>query len=129
MQEFYLRQGSVNPLLRLEVINDGRYDYRKSLINNSLMDSNVTFSMKNVETGLLKVSKAEADIVLAKTEGCEEKYILQYKWKPRDVKEEGIFEGWFDIMFNGNLTENGEEYLKGNFKVPVQEKLLIYINK
>lgn len=125
--EFYLRQNSVNPLLRMEVINDGRYDYRKSLINYSLMDSEVFFSMKNIETGLLKISKAPAKIVMAKTDGCEEKYILQYEWKARDVKEEGIFEGWFEIKFNGNLTEEGEEYLKGNFKVPVEEHLLIYI--
>lgn len=129
MQEFYIRQGSVNPLLRLEVINDGRYDYRKSLINNSLLDSKVTFTMRNTETGLLKVSKAQAEVVLAKTDGCEEKYVLQYKWKPRDVKEVGIFEGWFDITFNGNLTEDGEEFLKGNFKVPVQEKLLIFVTE
>ena len=127
MQEFYIRQGSVNPKLRLEVINDGRYDYKKSLINNSLLDSKITFSMKNVETGLLKVSKSPATIVVAKDEGCEEKYIIQYEWKTRDVKESGIFEGWFDIIFNGDITEYGVEYLKGNFKVPVQEKLLIHI--
>lgn len=129
MQEFYIRQGSVNPLLRMELIDDGRYDYRKSLMNYSLLDSNVTFTMKNTETGLLKVSKAPAEVILAKTDGCEEKYVLQYKWKPRDVKEIGIFEGWFDITFNGNLTEAGEEFLKGNFRVPIQEKLLIFIRE
>ena len=124
---FIIKKNSVNPLLRMEVINDGRYDYRKSLINNSLMDSVVTFSMKDVETGLLKISKAPARIVVAKDSGCDEKYILQYDWKPRDVKNEGIYEGWFDITFNGNLTEYGEEYLKGNLKVPIQEILLIYV--
>lgn len=126
---FIIKKNSVNPLLRMEVINDGRYDYRKSLINNSLMDSVVTFSMKDVETGLLKISKAPAKVVVAKDSGCDEKHILQYDWKPRDVKNEGIYEGWFDITFNGNLTENGEEYLKGNFKVPIQEKLQIVILK
>ena len=129
MQEFYIRRGSINPYLRMEVINDGRYDYRKSLINNSLMDSVVTFSMKDVETGLLKISKAPAKVVVAKDSGCDEKYILQYDWKQKEEKNEGIYEGWFDITFNGNLTENGEEYLKGNFKVPIQEKLQIVILK
>ena len=129
MQEFYIRQGSVNPLLRMELINDGRYDYRKPLMNYSLLDSKVTFTMQNTETGLLKVSKAPAEVVLAKTDGCEENYVLQYKWKPRDVKEIGIYEGWFDITFNGNLTEAGEEFLKGNFRIPVQEKLLIFITE
>lgn len=129
MQEFYLRKGNTAIPLRMEVINDGRYDYRKSLINNSLMDCKVTFSMKNTETGLLKVSKMPAEVVVAKTEGCEEKYILQYKFKPRDVKETGIFEGWFDITFNGNLTEKDETYLTGDFRVPVEEKLLIFVNE
>lgn len=128
MQEFYLRKSSTAIPVRMEVINDGRYDYRKSLMNYSLMDSTVTFSMKNVETGLLKVSKSPADIVVAKDNGCEDKYILQYKWKDRDVKEVGVFEGWFDIIFNGNLSENGEEYLTGKLKVPVEEQLIIYIN-
>ena len=85
--------------------------------------------MKDTETGLLKISKADAEIVLAKNDGCEEKYIVQYKWKPRDVKNEGIYEGWFDITFNGNLKEDGVEYLTGTFKIPVQEKLLIYIKQ
>ena len=129
MQEFYIRQKSINPLLRLEVINDGRYDYRKDLINKSLMDCNVTFSMRDVETGLLKISKAPADVVTAKSEGCEEKLILQYSWKERDTKDEGVYEGWFDINFNGNLTESGEKFLKGSFRVPIQEKLIIYVLK
>lgn len=126
-QEFYLIKGATSPYLRMELINDGRYDYKKSLFDNALQDSVVTFSMKNVETGLLKVAKAPVDIVLAKSEGCEEKYVLQYKWKERDTKESGVFEGMFEIKFNGNLSEDGIEYPNGILKVPVEEPLLIYI--
>ena len=79
MQEFFLIRGSVNPPLRVELINDGRYDFKKSFFDNVLQDSTVTFSMKNNESGILKVGKQKANIVLAKSEGCEEKYILQYK--------------------------------------------------
>ena len=126
-QEFYLIKGAKSPYLRMELINDGRYDYKKSLFDNALQDSVVTFSMKNVETGLLKVAKAPVDIVLAKSEGCEEKYVLQYKWKERDTKESGVFEGMFEIKFNGNLSEDGIEYPNGILKVPVEEPLIIYI--
>lgn len=128
MQEFYLRQTNTAIPLRMEVINDGRYDYRKPLMNYSLLDSKVTFSMKNTETGLLKVSKSPAEVVVAKDNGCEDKYILQYKWKDRDVKEIGTYEGWFEITFNGNLTSENEEYLTGKLKVPIEEPLIIYIN-
>lgn len=126
-QEFFIRKGSVNPVLRMELIKDGRYDFKKSMIDNALQDSVVKFYMKDVETGLLKVAKADADIVLAQEEGCEEKYILQYKWKERDTKKEGTYEGWFEINFNGNLKEEGVDYPSGKMIVPIQEKLQIVI--
>lgn len=125
--EFIIKKGSVNPVLRMEVIKDGRYDFKKSMIDNAIQDSIVKFYMKDTETDLLKVAKADADIVLAQEEGCEEKYILQYKWKERDTKKEGIYEGWFEIDFNGNLKEEGVDYPSGKMRVPVQEDLIIYV--
>ena len=127
MMEFIIKKGSVNPVLRMELIKDGRYDFKKAMIDNAIQDSVVKFYMKDVETGLLKVAKADADIVLAQEEGCEEKYILQYKWKERDTKKEGIYEGWFEINFNGNLKEEGVDYPSGKMRVPVQEDLIIYV--
>ena len=126
-QEFFIRKGSVNPVLRMELIKDGRYDFKKAMIDNAIQDSVVKFYMKDAETGLLKVAKADADIVLAQEEGCEEKYILQYKWKERDTKKEGTYEGWFEINFNGNLKEEGVDYPSGKMIVPIQEKLQIVI--
>lgn len=125
--EFIIKKGSVNPVLRMELIKDGRYDFKKSMIDNAIQDSVVKFYMKDVETDLLKIAKADADIVLAQEEGCEEKYILQYKWKERDTKKEGIYEGWFEIDFNGNLKEEGVDYPSGKMIVPIQEKLQIII--
>lgn len=127
MMEFIIKKGSVNPVLRMELIKDGRYDFKKSMIDNAIQDSVVKFYMKDVETDLLKIAKADADIVLAQEEGCEEKYILQYKWKERDTKKEGIYEGWFEIDFNGNLKEEGVDYPSGKMIVPIQEKLQIII--
>lgn len=127
MMEFIIKKGSVNPVLRMELIKDGRYDFKKSMIDNAIQDSVVKFYMKDVETDLLKVAKADADIVLAQEEGCEEKYILQYKWKERDTKKEGTYEGWFEINFNGNLKEEGVDYPSGKMIVPIQEKLQIII--
>ena len=127
MQEFFIMKGSVNPVLEMELINDGRYDFQKSLLNDALQDSVVTFNMKSEETGILKISKANANIVLANDDSCQERYILQYKWKERDVKQEGIFYGWFEIKFNGNLTSDGVDYPKGNLIVPIEEDLRIII--
>lgn len=128
MQEFHIKRGSLNPVLRMELIQDGRYDFKRSMINDALQDSTVTFTMIDTETGLLKIAKAEAEIVPQEDEGCEERYVLQYKWKERDVKKEGIFEGWFEVNFNGDIVQDGVDYPTGNLKIPIQDELMIYIH-
>lgn len=128
MQEFHIKKNSLNPVLEMELIKDGRYDFIKSLMNNALQDSVVTFSMKDAETGLLKVSKGKVNILLTDEDSCEEHYILQYKWNKKDVNRQGVFEGWFEIKFNGDIVEDGVDYPEGNLIIPVQEKLMIYID-
>lgn len=129
MQEFFIRQHSVNPVLEMELIEDGRYDFQKSLINEALQDSVVTFNMIDEETGLLKIAKAPCNIVLANDKGCQEKYVLQYKWKEKDVAKEGVYKGWFEIKFKGDLISEGIDYPKGNLIVPIEEDLRITIRK
>jgi hypothetical protein len=127
MQEFYIKKGSINPVIEMELINDGRYDFQKSLINDALQDSIVTFSMKNEETGILEISKAKANIVLTDEDSSQERYILQYKWDKRDTAKEGVYNAWFEINFNGNITSDGIEYPTGNLIVPVEEDLRVII--
>lgn len=128
MYEFAIRAGANFPVLRMELIEDGRYDYHKAKINNALQDSNVVFSMKDIETGILKVSKAKALIKNADTEGCEDKYVVEYDWQSRDTAKPGIYEGWFDIDFNGDVVEDGVDYpTAGRLRIPVAESLLIYV--
>lgn len=127
MQEFNIKKGSVNPILEMELINDGRYDFQKSLINDALQDSVVTFSMKDEETGILKISKSKANIVLADENSCQERYVLQYKWNKRDTLKEGIYNAWFEINFNGNISSDGVEYPTGNLIVPVEEELRVIV--
>ena len=125
VQEFYINSGAVLPVLRMELINDGRCDYNK--IYDAIQDADITFSMKDSETGILKISKAEAEAVLAETNGCEEKYVIQYKWTERDTRKPGIYTGWFDIKFKGDLREAGVTFPEGKLIVPIQEELMIYI--
>ena len=127
MQEFFILKGSTNPVLEMELIDDGRYSFQKSFINKALQDSVVTFSMIDVETNTPKISNAKANVVLANNDSCEEKYILQYQWKDRDVKNSGAFKGFFEIKFNGNISENGQVFPTGNLKVPIGEDLIIII--
>ena len=127
-QEFYINKDSVLPVLRMELINDGRYDYMKSdIIGKALQDATVTFTMKNTDTDMLKVSNAKCNVVLAEETGCEEKYVIEYKWKERDTKESGIYQGWFTINFNGNIKEEGVSFPEGKMIMPISEDLIIYI--
>ena len=127
MQEFFILKGSLNPVLEMELINDGRYDFQKSLLNDALQDSVVTFNMKDEETGILKVAKAKANIVLAEDESCQERYVLQYKWNKRDVSKEGFYKGWSENAFNGNITTEGIEYPTGTFIAHIEEDLRIIV--
>lgn len=127
MQEFYINKNSLNPVLRMELINNGCYDFNKNkLFNHSIQNAVVTFSMKNISNGILKVSKSKAEIIPS-IHGCETKYILQYTWKNRDVNESGIYKAWFEIKFNGDLYENNINYLSGNLIIPIQDELIINI--
>ena len=125
MQTFYINKNSTNPILRMELIDDGRYDYRK--FYNAIQNSIITFSMENCDTGILKISNAEAELLLREDNSCDEKYDIVYKWKSRDTKVPGKYKGWFNIKFNGTLTENNVTYPDGNLIVPIQEELIIYI--
>ena len=127
MQNFFIIRNSLNPILEMELIDDGRYSYQKSLINDALQDSIVTFSMFDEETGIPKIAKAKANIVNANTDSCEEKYILQYEWKERDVNKPGVYKGIFEISFNGNISSDNILYPTGNLKVPIEEDLRIII--
>ena len=74
-----------------------------------------------------EVAKAKAEIVLADDSSCQERYLLRYKWKERDVAEPGIFIGWFEIKFNGDIIQSGIEFPEGNLKVPIEEELIVII--
>lgn len=126
-QYFSINRGSELPRLRLELIQDGKTDFRKFYLALQAADS-VTFTMTNLETGIKKIAKAPAEIVYDENSGCEERYLLQYTWKKRDTNESGTFVGHFHIIFNDQVVTDGLVFPKGELIVPISEDLLIQIN-
>lgn len=124
MQEFYIKKDSLLPILRLEVIEDGRHSYNK--IHELLQNSNITFTMVNRETGVTKIAKAPAYIKAREDGGCVEQYVICYDWKPRDTKEEGNYIGEFNIEF-GEVKNDNYTYPTGNLIMPIREDLMIII--
>ena len=124
MQEFYINKNSLLPILRMELIEDGRHDYNKvfELLENSL----ITFTMVNKETGVTKIANAPAYIKLREDGGCVDQYVICYDWRKRDVNEEGMFIGKFNIEF-GEVKNDNYEYPKGNLIMPIREELVIIV--
>ena len=124
MQEFYIKKDSLLPILRMELIEDGRHDYNK--FHELIQNSNITFTMVNRETGVTKIAKAPAYIKARENGGCVEQYVICYDWKKRDTKEEGNYVGEFNIEF-GELKNDDYDYPSGNLRMPIREDLLIVI--
>ena len=124
MQYFYIRQNSTLPTLRMELIEDGRHDFRK--FYESVQNCTITFTMVNVDTKITKIAKAPCYIKLKEDDGCVEKYVICYDWKPRDTKEAGTFKGTFELTF-GEIKSDETEYPTGNLNMPIRETLNIVI--
>lgn len=141
-QYFYINSNSINPTLRVELVNDAKYEWFKNTsFNEAIQNATITFSMWD-EHDVLKISKAPCNLILSNDSGCETKYIIEYAWKERDTRKMGIFTGRFEITFGEDLRKpsteseiitNGEtrisnaDYPVGKFVVPIYEDLKIEI--
>lgn len=125
MQEFYIKQNSVLPVLRMELIFDGRSTFRK--FHDAIQAANITFTMTNLNTNIIKIANAPCYIKLREVEGCVEEYVICYEWKKRDTKEKGLYEGVFTIDFSDDLTSETTTFPSGELIMPIREKLLIKI--
>lgn len=108
----------------MELIDDGRHDYMK--FHEAIQNASITFTMVNVETGLTKIAKAPAYIKKRETGGCTEQYVICYDWKERDTKEDGLFEGTFEINF-GEIKADEYTFPQGKLIMPIREQLYITI--
>lgn len=124
-QTFYIKQNSVLPTLRMEIINDGRTDFRK--FHDAIENADITFTMTNVNTGLVKILNGICYPKLKEDGGCTEQYVICYDWKKRDTKEKGVYEGEFNINFGNDLSSDITTYPSGELLMPIREKLMVVI--
>lgn len=122
--DFFINKNATLPILKMELIEDGRNDYKA--FHEQIQNSNIYFSMVDVDNGLIKVAKRPA--------GCElkldtpldmvEEYYITYNWRTRDTNRVGTYRGQFTIEFLGGL--NDMEVI-GTLIVPIHEELFIHI--
>lgn len=116
--DFFINKGSTLPLLKLEVIQDGRNDFNK--IFELIENSNVVFTMTDVVTGVKKIGRRPAyySLVDPKDNCSGNEYFLTFQFNSKDTFMAGRYVGQFDINFlNGS----------GNLVVPIREELFINI--
>ena len=112
--EFYIKQNATLPVLKMQVVKDGRAGYQQLM--RDLEVSTIFFTMIDVETGIPKIVSAPAQIVnLILPEGADPEYYIYLKFTSRDTNTPGRYEGQF-------LIKNDE----GNLILPIREEL--YIN-
>ena len=129
IDNFFIKKDATLPTLRLELIRDGKYDFMKaSHFNNAIQNANVTFTMID-EHDVLKISNAPCNLVLVDQDTCDEKYVIEYRWKPRDTRTCGHFKGKVKIEFMGDIYESGETYDDGTLIAPIYEELDIFIKE
>ena len=125
MLEFYIHKDSVLPQLRMELIDDGRHDFWK--FHEAIQNADITFTMTNINTGLVKILNAPCYIKLREDGGCEDEYVICYDWKKRDTKEKGVYDGVFTINFGKDLKSDDTVYPNGELIMPIREQLQIKI--
>jgi hypothetical protein len=113
--EFFIKQNATLPVLKMQVVKDGRAGYIQFM--ESLEVSNIYFTMINEETGIPKIVSAPCEIVnLILDPGAPAEYYIYFKFSSRDTNTPGRYVGQF-------LIKNDE----GNLILPLREELFINV--
>jgi hypothetical protein len=116
--EFFIKKNSTLPLLKLQVVKDGRSDYQSFM---KLMEiSSMFFSMVDIATGIPKITSRPAGFV-EKTfidPNAEPEYYLYYQFTNRDTNTVGRYEGQFMLRSDD-----------GVLILPIREKLYINVQE
>ena len=115
---FFIKKNATLPLLKLQIVKDGRNDYNNFMKTIEL--SSIFFSMVDVETGIPKITSRPAGFV-EKTfidPNAEPEYYIYYQFQNRDTNKVGRYEGQFMLRSDD-----------GVLILPIREKLYINIQE
>jgi len=121
--EFYIRQGSSDPILEMRLIDDGKND--KSSFNDLLENSDITFEMSESKTDVPVILNGTC-LLTTRTKlynQTTDEYYITYRFTEEQTSNIGKFEGKIIIQF---LDTNGNPTTK--LILPVKEKLFINIS-
>ena len=114
--EFYIKKNATLPVLKMQVVKDGRAGYIQLM--QDLEISTIFFSMVDVYNGIPKIVSAPCYIVplIFAEDGAEPEYYIYYQFTARDTNTPGRYQGQF-------LIKNND----GNLILPIREELFINV--
>jgi hypothetical protein len=116
--EFSINKNSTLPILKLELIQDGRNDFQK--FHEKIQNANIYFSMTDVVTGVKRIAKKITGIqqVEPASDCVGDEFYIIYQFTERDTSVGGRYVGQFEIDFLDGT---------GTLLVPIREELFINI--
>lgn len=115
--EFPINKHSTLPILKLELIQDGRNDFRH--FYDQIQNANITFSMVDVSTGIRRIGRKPAHTSLVQPPDCvTDRYYLVYQFTEEETSKGGRFAAQFEIDFLDG---------SGTLIVPIRESLFVNI--
>jgi hypothetical protein len=109
--EFFIKKNATLPVLKINVIKDGRSDYNRSM--RFLSETDIFFSMVDTETGIPRITSRPAGLI--RKNDSEDEYYVYYQFTPFDSKKVARYKGQF--LFRNET---------GVLTLPLSEE--IYIN-
>ena len=116
--EFFIKKNATLPLLKIQVVKDGRSDFNKMM--SLIEESAIFFSMVDIETGIPKLVTRPAGFV-SKTQlepNADPEYYVYYQFQNKDTNKVGRYEGQF-------LLRNSD----GVLILPIRDKLFINVQE
>lgn len=116
--DFYINKNATLPILKMELINDGRNE--NGNFYDIFQNSEITFCMTDANTGIKKIGNKKALCILKEpSDSCNgEEYYIGYKFTERETKKPAMYYGSFTITFNDG---------SGRLIVPIKDELYIHV--
>lgn len=116
--EFFIRKNSIEPILKMQLVKDGRNDFES--FHDKLSNSSIKFSMRNLNDGTYKILNQPGGIVekVKISENSPTEYYIYYRWRKKDVNKVGRYQAMFTIFLHDDCTE---------LIVPIREDLFVNI--
>ena len=117
--EIFINKNSTLPKLKMELVNDGRNDFRN--FYEKIQNATITFTMYDVETKVKRIACSSANLEMATSNNCENTetptYYITYQFTELQTSRVGRYNGYFTITFLDGT---------GTLIAPIRDEL--YIN-